>query len=88
MPTYTLQYTNTNVTSEVNGNDEVSEIYNRYKTNGKITGSELIESGGTYTQVITFDTFASYNEWYTEIDAIDTTPPAGVTYIGTGVYAD
>lgn len=88
MPTYTLQYTNTNVTPEVNGNNEVLEIYNRYKTDGKIIDSSLTESGGTYTQVITFDTLASYNEWYAEIDAIDTTPPAGVTYIGTGVYAD
>lgn len=88
MPTYTLQYTNTNVTPEVNGNDEVLEIYNRYKTNGKITDSTFTESGGTYTQVITFDNVTSYNEWYAEIDAIDTTPPSGVTYVGEGVYAD
>lgn len=88
MPTYTLQYTTTNSTVEANANSTTAEIFNRYEADGKITNSTITENGGTYTQVITFDTLTSYNEWYAEIDAIDTTPPAGVTYVGAGVYAD
>jgi len=87
MPTYTLQYTTTNAIVE-NANTAVSEIFERYLSDGKITGSAFTEDGGTHTHVITFDTLTSYNEWYAEIDAIDTTPPTGVTYIGSGVYAD
>ena len=88
MPTYTLQYTSTNSDVQVSGNAEVAEIYNRYKDSGKITNSELQEADGVHTQVISFDSVTSYNEWYAEIDAIDTTEPSGVTYIGSGVYAD
>lgn len=88
MPTYTLQYTTTNSVVEANGNGTVTEIFTRYKTNGKITGSSLTETGGTYTQVISFLNVEAYNEWYAEIDAIDTTEPSGVTYVGVGVYAD
>ena len=46
------------------------------------------EADGVYTQVITFNSVDSYNEWYAEIDSIDTAPPAGVSYVGPGVYAD
>lgn len=88
MPTYTLQYTTTNSNVKVSGNAEVAEIYNRYEANSKITDSLLTEADGVYTQVITFDSVTSYNEWYAEIDAIDTTEPSGVSYIGPGVYAD
>jgi hypothetical protein len=88
MPTYTLQYTTTNSNTKANGNAEVSEIYSRYFANGKITGSSFTEADGVHTQVITFDTVTSYNEWYAEIDAIDTTEPSGVSYVGSGVYAD
>jgi hypothetical protein len=94
MPTYTLQYTTTNIPADDNGrwlatvNDATTDIFNRYVTDGKITDSTITESSGTYTQVLTFDTVTSYNEWYAEIDAIDTTPPSGMTYIGEGVYAD
>lgn len=88
MPTYTLQYTTTNSSIEANGNAEVSEIYNRYYANSKIIDSTLTEADGVYTQIITFDSVTSYNEWYAEIDAIDTTEPSGVSYIGPGVYAD
>ena len=88
MPTYTLQYTTTNSNVKVSGNAEVAEIYNRYEANSKITDSLLTEADGVYTLVITFDSVTSYNEWYAEIDAIDTTEPSGVSYIGPGVYAD
>jgi len=88
MPTYTLQYSTTNLNIEDNGNTEVSEIYNRYLIDGKITNSAFTEADGIYTQVITFDNATSYNEWYAEIDAIDTTEPSGVSYVGPGVYAD
>jgi hypothetical protein len=88
MPTYTLQYTTTNTNIEANGNAEVSEIYNRYCANNKIVSSTLTEADGVHTQVIAFDSVTSYNEWYAEIDAIDTTEPSGVSYVGSGVYAD
>lgn len=88
MPSYTLKYTSTNSDVQVSGNAEVLEIYNRYKDSGKITDSVVTESEGVYTQVISFNSATSYNEWYAEIDAIDTTEPSGVTYIGSGVYAD
>jgi len=88
MPTYTLQYTTTNSNVKASGNAEVAEIYNRYEANSKITDSLLTEADSVHTQVITFDSVTSYNEWYAEIDAIDTTEPSGVSYIGPGVYAD
>ena len=88
MPTYTLQYTTTNASIEANANAEVAEIYNRYCANSKIVNSTLTEADGVYTQVITFDSVTSYNEWYAEIDSIDTIEPSGVSYIGPGVYAD
>lgn len=88
MPTYTLQYTTTNSNVKASGNAEVAEIYNRYEANSKIIDSLLTEADGVHTQVITFDSVTSYNEWYAEIDAIDTTEPSGVSYIGSGVYAD
>ncbi len=88
MPTYTLQYSTTNSNVKANGNAEVSEVYSRYLANSKITGSSFTETDGVHTQIITFDTVTSYNEWYAEIDAIDTTEPSGVSYVGSGVYAD
>jgi hypothetical protein len=96
MPHYTVKYTVSEDLSEAddflgpgaNKTDVVQEINNRYKATGKIVSSDCTESNGTYIQMISFDTTASYNEWYAEIDAVDTTPPAGVTYVGTGVYAD
>ena len=88
MPTYTLQYTTTNASIKANGNAAVSEIYNRYSANSKIIDSTFTEADGVHTQVITFNNITSYNEWYAEIDAIDTKEPSGVSYIGSGVYAD
>lgn len=94
MPHYTLQFRSTDdddnsfLERNANSTDVVKEIFDRYRNNGKIISSECTESNGTYTQVISFDNVTSYNEWYAEIDAVDTTPPAGVTYLGAGVYAD
>lgn len=88
MPTYTLQYTTTQADTEANGNTAVSQIFDSYQSQGKITGSNFTESDGVHTHVISFLDSAAYNEWYAEIDAIDTTEPTGVTYIGSGVYAD
>ena len=91
MPTYTLQYTtNTPDIADDNGNTAVQEIFTRYSAEGKITGSDstLDQSNDVYTQVISFLNVEAYNEWYAEIDAIDTTEPSGVTYIGSGIYAD
>ena len=88
MPSYTLKYTSTNENVKANGNAEVTEIFNRYKGDGKITNSEVTFLDGVYTQVISFDSVTSYNEWYAEIDSIDTAAPSGVNYIGSGVYAD
>ena len=86
MPTYTIRYTKTD-DSMKSGNPAASAIFNRYKDESKITSSVETESDGIHTQVITFADQASYDEWYAEIDAIDTTPPTGVTYVGSGVYA-
>ena len=86
MPTYTLKYTKT-TEDQGSGNTQVTEIFRRYRNDNKITSSVETESDGIHTQVITFADQASYDEWYAEIDAIDTTPPTGVTYVGSGVYA-
>ena len=91
MPTYTLKYTaDDDANFEENANDTVSEIYVRYFNAGKITGSTISDpdESGNRTQVISFNSVSSYNEWYAEIDAVDTTPPSNITYVGSGVYAD
>ena len=86
MPTYTLKYTKT-TEDQGSGNTQVTEIFRRYRNDNKIISSTEDTSNGVTTQVITFADQASYDEWYAEIDAIDTTPPTGVTFVGTGVYA-
>ena len=65
----------------------VNEIYDRYRANGKITMSieKVTDSDGVTTNTITFIDKAAYDEWYAEIDVINTDPPTDVTYVETPI---
>lgn len=69
------------------GNSAVNEIYDRYRANGKITMAieKVTDSDGVTTNTIAFIDKAAYDEWYAEIDVINTDPPTDVTYVETPI---
>ena len=88
----TVQYIYyTQVSDEHTGSDvnsDVSTIYKAYRADGRITQDveySTPNANGVITNTLTFQDQATYNTWYAEIDAIDTTPPSGVSYIGAPV---
>lgn len=86
--TYTYQSTIAADHTGREGNSAVSAIYDAYRADGRITQAiekSAPDANNVITNTITFLNQATYDAWYAEIDAIDTTPPSGMSYVGTPV---
>lgn len=80
--TYTYKYSTDDTWTGEESNSEVVSIYNNYKSQDKILGIYKTTQNGVTTCTVSFADSDAYTEWFAEIDAIDTTPPTGVTYVG------
>lgn len=71
-------------------NDAVRAIYQAYIGDGRITQPvDIVETGdGRHENTMTFRDRAAYDAWYAEIDAIDTSPPVGMSYVGSGTLVE